>query len=83
MKTDRKRECTDHCSQRDRNDHERGIPLDDALDFEGCHAGVVHGSYAAGDDGTAEPWPVAPLRRERHREPGASEQDCRDQRHHG
>ena len=83
MKADRKRDGTDRPTQHDRGNHERGIPQDHALDFEGCHASVVHGSYAAGNDGAPEPRSVAPIRNKRYREPGTREQDRRDQRQHG
>ena len=40
-----------------RRDDKCRIPQDDALDFKGGHAGVVHRRDAAGNDGAADPWP--------------------------
>ena len=83
MKTDGKRDRADYRAEHDRCDDKSGIPQDDAGDFERRHAGVVHCRDAAGNDGAADPWSVAPVRNERYREPCAGQQDGRDQRQDG
>jgi hypothetical protein len=83
MKAERKRDRADRRAQHDRCDNEHGIPQDDALDFKGCHAGVVHRCDTAANDRAAEPWPVAPVRSKRYGEPHAGQEDGRDQRKDG
>jgi hypothetical protein len=83
MKADRERDSTNRRAQHDRDDHERRIPQDDARDFKRSHPGVVHGGDAAGDNGATNPWPVAPVRDQRYRQPRAGQQDGRHQRQDG
>ena len=83
MKTDGKRDGADYRSRHNRRDDKCRIPQDDALDFKGRHAGVVHRRDATGDNGAANPWPEAPVWRKRYREPCPGQQDGGDQRQHG
>ena len=83
MKTDGKGDGADYRSRYNRRDDKCRIPQDDALDFKGCHAGVVHRCDATGDNGAANPWPEAPVWRKRYREPCPGQQDSGDQRQYG
>ena len=83
MKTNGQRDSADCRAEHDRCGNKNRIPQDDACDFKCSHPGVVHRRNAAGDDGAADPGPVAPVRSERYREPGAGQQDGRDQRQDG
>ena len=83
MQTDRKRDCADCCTQYNRCDHQRIIPQDDALDFEGSHAGVMHRGDTTGDNGTSDPLSVAPARSQRYREARTGQQDRHGERQNG
>ncbi len=78
MKTNGKCDGTDSRNEYARCDDKNGIPQDDARDFKCSHPGVVHRGDATGDDGAANPWPVAPVRNEGHSKPCAGQQDGRD-----
>ena len=61
-------------------DDQNRIPQDASLDFEGRHAGVVHGGDAAADDRSAEPVCTAQRPRQGDPEPDTGEHDGGDQR---
>ncbi len=83
MQADRKCDGADCGAEHDRCGDKNGIPQDRAGDFKCRHPGVVHRCDAAGDDGAADPRPVAPVRGQRHAKPHGGQRYRRDQRHDG
>ena len=79
VQPNRKRDRADRGAEQDRGDHQDGVPQHDARDLERGHARVMHGGYAAGDDGAADPRTVTPVPNQRHRESRARQQDGGDQ----
>ena len=70
----------DQRAGRDRDDDQHGIPDDAPLDFEGGHAGIVHGGDAAADDRAAEPARAGQRARQRDAKTDARQNDGGDQR---
>jgi hypothetical protein len=83
MYADGKRDRADHCANQYRGGNKNRVPQHLARDLESRHSGVMHRGDPACNDSTADPRGDAPVWNKRHGEPGAGQNDGRDQREDG